>query len=314
MVKNPSTSITLVGSSEKGPEDGKEMANSVKSYLVEVFGIEASRIDIEGRNKPKISEEQPGGQLELALLREGDSRVSIESTSPVLLMAFQSGPDASHKSVNIDTAQEAPVDSYVTFNVDGADDAITSWTLEVTDKQGTVQKFGPYTEGKVSLPGKSILGTRSEGDYQIAMIGQTQSGQVIRKDTAAHLVLWTPPVAEDVTRFSVIYNFNTAKAGDMYEKYLTEVVGPRIPENGKVIIQGHTDIVGDEDYNLKLSLARANDTRAIIEKALKSVGRSDVLFEVYGYGEDEKLAPFENKFPEERSYNRSVTIDIVPAN
>lgn len=314
MVKNPSTSITLVGSSEKGPEDGKEMANSVKSYLVEVFEIETSRINIEGRNKPKIREEQPGGQLELALLREGDRRVSIESNSPNLLMEFQSGPDASHKSVNNVTAQEAPVDSYVTFNVGGANKAFPSWTMEVADEQGTVQKFGPYTEAKVSLPGKSILGTRSEGDYQIAMVGQTQSGQVVRKDTAAHLVLWTPPVAQEVTRFSIIYNFNTAKAGDMYEKYLTEAVSPKIPENGKVIVQGHTDIVGDEAYNLKLSLARANDTRTIIEKALKSAGRIDVQFEVYGYGEDEKLAPFENKFPEERSYNRSVTIDIVPAN
>jgi len=33
---------------------------------------------------------------------------------------------------------------------------------------------------------------------------------------------------------------------------------------------------------------------------------------VYGFGEDENLAPFENKLPEQRFYNRTVMIDIIP--
>jgi hypothetical protein len=37
-----------------------------------------------------------------------------------------------------------------------------------------------------------------------------------------------------------------------------------------------------------------------------------VKFEVYGFGEDKTAAPFENKFPEERFYNRTVVIDIIP--
>jgi len=36
-----------------------------------------------------------------------------------------------------------------------------------------------------------------------------------------------------------------------------------------------------------------------------------VKFQVRGEGENEKLAPFENKYPEERFYNRTVIIDIV---
>ena len=31
-----------------------------------------------------------------------------------------------------------------------------------------------------------------------------------------------------------------------------------------------------------------------------------------GFGDDADFAPFENKFPEERFYNRTVIIDIVP--
>ncbi|MBA4411445.1 MAG: flagellar motor protein MotB [Odoribacter sp.] len=312
MVKYPASTIILVGSSEKGPKDGRAMAESVKTYLIDIFGIDASRIAIEGRSKPKIPSEQPGGKLELDLLREGDRRVSIESTSPALLMEFQSGPDSPLKPVEIIDIQVAPIESYVSFNVAGADTAFSSWTLEIEDEQGKVQKFGPYTKEKVSIPGKSILGDRAKGDYKISMIGQTKSGKVIRKETSAQLVLWKPAVAEEMMRFSVIYEFNNSKAISIYEKYLTAIVTPKIPKNGTVIIHGHTDIIGGEDNNLKLSLARANDVRGILENGLAKAGRTDVKFEVHGFGEDQSLAPFENKFPEERFYNRTVIIDIIP--
>jgi outer membrane protein OmpA-like peptidoglycan-associated protein len=312
MIKNPTATVTLVGSSMKGQKDGRAMAQSVKTYLVDVFGIEASRITIEGRVKPKIPSEQPGGKLELVLLREGDHRVSIESSSPAITMEFQSGPDAPLYPVEIVDVQVAPIDSYVSLNVSGADTAFSSWSLEIADEQGKVQNFGPYKQETVSIPGKTILGTRPEGDYKFAMIGQTKSGKVIRKETSAHLVLWTPTVPEEMMRFSVLYEFNNSNAIMIYEKYLTDVVIPKIPTGATVIIHGHTDIIGGEDTNLKLSVARANDVLGILENGLKKAGRSDVKFEVHGFGEDENLAPFNNKYPEERFYNRTVIIDVIP--
>ncbi len=313
MVKYPATSVTMTGSSREGAPDGKTMAESTKKYLVVIFAIAPERIKTEGRVKPVIPSEQPGGQLELALLREGDRRVSITSGSPELLMEFQSGNDVPLKPVEINVVQEAPIDSYTTFKVTGADTAFSSWSMELVDKQGMVQKFGPYTQESVSIPGKTILGSSPEGDYKITMIGQTKNGKEIKKETTAHLVLWTPPVAEEMMRFSVIYEFNNSEAIAMYDKYLTEVVTPKIPVNGSVIIHGHTDIIGGEDINLKLSLARANDVKGIMEKALAKANRTDVKFEVHGFGEDINLAPFDNKFPEERFYNRTVIIDIIPA-
>ncbi len=313
LVKNPSANVTLVGSSREGVKDGKAMAESVKVYLVDVFGIQPSRITTTGRVKPEVPSEQPGGKLELDLLREGDRRVTIESNSPALLMEFISGPDTPLKPVEIVDLQVAPIESYVSFNIAGADTAFSSWSLEIADEQETVQKFGPYTREKISIPGKSILGTRPQGDYKVAMIGQLKNGKTLKKETSLHLVLWTPTVAEEMTRFSIIYEFNNSKAIKIYEKYLTEIVTPKIPKNGKIIIHGHTDIIGGEENNLKLSLARANDVKDILEKALAKAGRTDVIFEVQGFGEDENLAPFNNKFPEERSYNRSVIIDIMPA-
>jgi len=312
MLKYPATKVTLVGSSMKGIVDAKDMAESVKQYLVDVFGIDPSRITTVGRIKPEIPSEQPGGTLELTLLREGDHRVTIMSDSPALLMEFQTG-DAPLRPIEIVDKDEVPLDSYATFNVVGAGNAFTSWMLEVRDDDGKVQYFGPYTTEKVTIPGASILGERPEGDYKITLVGQTKSGKVVKKETAAHMVLWTPANNLEVKRYSVLYEFNNSKAIMIYEKYLTNIVTPNIPTGATVIIHGYTDIIGEEAHNVALSLARANDVKDILEKALAKVGRSDVVFEVTGTGADEKLAPFANKTPEERFYNRSVIIDIVPA-
>jgi outer membrane protein OmpA-like peptidoglycan-associated protein len=62
-------------------------------------------------------------------------------------------------------------------------------------------------------------------------------------------------------------------------------------------------------YNQHLSLARANDVNIIENSLSKAV--IDVKFELNGFGENENESPFEKK-PEERSYNRTVIIDIVP--
>jgi len=310
--KNPAATISLVGSSEKGPEDGKVMAESIKDYLVNVFRIDDSRISVEGRNKPILPSEQPNSGSDLTLLREGDRRVSIESTSPAMLMEFQSGANAQLRPVEIGVNQEAPMDSYVSFNAEGAEKAFSSWSLEIRDDKNKLQRFGPFTRDQVNMPGKTIMGTRPQGDYKVTMVGQTKSGMTVRKDANVNMVLWTPAKNEEGMRFSVIYEFDESKAISIYEKYLTEIVVPKIPIGGTVMIHGHTDIIGDAAYNQKLSLARANDVLGILEAGLKKAGRSDVKLEVQGSGEDQVLSPFENMYPEERFYNRTVIIDIIP--
>jgi outer membrane protein OmpA-like peptidoglycan-associated protein len=227
-------------------------------------------------------------------------------------MEFQSGPEALLRPVEITAVQVAPLDSYVTFNAPGAIAAFSKWSVEVRDEKGQLQTFGPYMGEKVSIPGKSILGTRPQGDYKMTMVGQAKNGKVVRQDANVHMVLWTPPATEAGMRYSILFEFNDSNANTTYDKYLTDIVTARIPVGGKVIIHGHTDIIGAEANNVTLSIARANEAKSIIESALAKAGRKDVTFEVYGFGEDESMAPFENTYPEERFYNRTVIIDIIP--
>ena len=312
MSKDPSSTVVLVGSSLDGNRDGREMAETVKHYLVTVFDINESRISTVGRNRPMLPSGSLRGTTDVVLVNEGDRRVSIESNSPSLLMEFQSGPNTTLRPVAINAVQVAPTDSYVTFNVDKADKDFNSWSMEITDETGKMQYYGPYTQDKVSISGNTLLGNRPEGDFKVQMIANAKMGKVVVKNTTIHVTQWKPAKDADGMRFSILYEFNKSNAIALYRKYLTEVVVPKIPQNGTVVIHGHTDIIGNEAYNEKLSLSRANDVRNIIQEGLRKVGRNDVKFEVSGLGEDPRTAPFNNKYPEERFYNRTVIIDIVP--
>ncbi len=312
MRSNPQSTIALIGASDKNPAEGKIMAGNIKQYLVTVFGIDGSRISIEGTDKPAISSEQPGADKELALLREEDRRVDIVSTSPELLMQVGGSSSAFLKPVEINSTEADPLDSYVLFNTDGATESMKSWSVDVTDEQGNVQHYGPYTQDQASVSGKTILGNSQQGNYKIEMTGQTNNGEVIKKESSVSLMKMDDPKQQGL-RYSILFNFDKSKSIASYEKFLTDIVTPLIPENGTVIIHGHTDIIGDETYNHTLSQERATGAQQIIEQALEKAGTKDVTFESYGFGKDTGTAPFENTLPEERFYNRTVIIDIIPA-
>ncbi len=312
MRANTQTTIALSGASAKNPAEGKMLAENVKQYLVDIFGINASRISTEGRDKPVIPSEQPGATKELALLREGDRRVDIVSTSPELLLQVGGSTSAFLKPVQITAMQEDPLDSHVIFNAAGADESLKSWSVEVTDESGKVQYYGPYTKDQASVSGKTILGNSTQGNYKIAMLGQTKSGRSIKKESFVSLMKTDDPRQEGL-RYSILFDFDKSKSIASYEKFLTGIVTPLIPDNSTVVIHGHTDIIGDEKYNHTLSHDRAMGAQQIIDRALLNAGKKGIKFEVFGFGEDATMAPFENNLPEERFYNRTVIIDIIPA-
>lgn len=312
MRANRQSTITLTGASDNNPTEGKMMAENIKQYLVKTFEIDASRITTEGRDKPLIPSEHPGGTKELALLREGDRRVDIVSTSPELLMQVGGSSSAFLKPVQIRAIQEDPLDSHVVFNVTGATEILESWKVEIRDEQGNVQHYGPYTQDQASVPGKTILGNNAQGNYKILMLGKTKNGHPVKKESSVSFMKMDDPKQQGL-RYSILFDFDQSKTINSYEKFLTDIVTPLITDNSTVIIHGHTDIIGDEKYNHTLSHERAMGTQQIIEGAITRAGKKGIKFETNGFGEDAYMTPFENNFPEERFYNRTVIIDIIPA-
>jgi len=312
MRTHPQSTITLSGAADKNPSEGKLLADNIKQYLVTVFGIDAARIKTEGRDKPLIPSEQPGGTKELDLLRAGDRRVDIVSTSPELLLQVGGNTASDLKPVQIIALQEDPLDSHVIFTAAGANELLSTWSVEISDEKGNVQKYGPFTKDQASVSGKTILGNNDQGNYHIVMVGQKKSGAYVRKESEISIKK-TEDTKQEGLRYSILFDFDKSKSIASYEKFLTEIVSPLIPENGMVMIHGHTDVIGDEKYNMALSYERAKGVQQIIERALLQSGKRGVTFETYGFGKDAMMAPFENNLPEERFYNRTVIIDIIPA-
>jgi len=77
------------------------------------------------------------------------------------------------------------------------------------------------------------------------------------------------------------------------------------PEIEKIIIEGHSDNVGDPDVNRRLSLARANSVKDYLVKKGVEASRLDTK----GYGPDRPLLP--NKTAKGRAANRRVAFTIV---
>lgn len=301
MRSNPTTTVTLIGSSAgKGAPAGKEYAESIKSYLVNVYGISPTRITTEGRDQPIIPSEQPGGTIDLVMLRDGDRRVDIVSNSAVLLTPLQ-----------FSTLQDDQKEGEVIFTTEAANNIhIKSWTVDVIDEKENVQHFGPFTTNEASIGGNAILGDRHEGKYRVVMNAQTEDGKLIRKENTLRLI-HDNVIEQTELRFSILFDFDKSKTVASYEKFLTEVVAPQIIDNSTVIIHGHSDIIGDPEYNMSLSQERARDAQNILEQALAKAGKKGVKFESSGFGDKADFALFSNKLPEERFYNRTVIIDIV---
>jgi outer membrane protein OmpA-like peptidoglycan-associated protein len=154
------------------------------------------------------------------------------------------------------------------------------------------------------------LGNNQKGKYKFVVTGKTPEGLSVRKESMISLVRNEEPT-EEALRFSILFGFAEQRVLANYEKFLIEEVAPHITNNGKVIIHGHTDIIGGSDYNMNLSQQRAKDIMDILQKATFDAGKTGVTYDVIAFGMDAENAPFGNKLPEERFYNRTVIIDIV---
>jgi len=306
----PTTTIILNGASVNGPAEGKAFAESVKQYLVAVFAIDGSRIAVQGSFKPHPPSQKPGGTKNLDLLGAENRRVDIESSSPELLSEVGG---AMMRPVQMASAQNDMPDNQVVINVDSAKQLLKSWSVDATASNGTTQRFGPYNQDNASINGQTMLGNNPDGDYKIVMTGETYDGRSIRKESSVHLVHPDVTVVKGL-RYSIVFSYDQATTIASYNHFLTNTVSPLITSGSTVVIHGHTDIIGEDGYNQKLSENRAQQTQQVIEHALAAAGKTNVTFETSGFGADASHSPFENTLPEERFYNRTVIIDIVPAN
>lgn len=110
----------------------------------------------------------------------------------------------------------------------------------------------------------------------------------------------------------VLFAFDSARLSPAADGDLEEVAAlVREQARGAVRVEGHTDSVGDESYNLRLSERRAEAVRDALARLLTD---RPTEFQVRGLGETKPIAPNTlpdgNDNPEGRRLNRRVTVSF----
>lgn len=116
-----------------------------------------------------------------------------------------------------------------------------------------------------------------------------------------------PPAATKVTYAAdAFFDFNKSVLKPEGKAKLDDLVGKVKGINLEVVIAvGHTDSVGGDAYNQKLSVARAEAVKAYLVSA--GIEKNRVYTE--GKGKTQPVA--DNKTPEGRAKNRRVEIEVV---
>jgi OOP family OmpA-OmpF porin len=115
------------------------------------------------------------------------------------------------------------------------------------------------------------------------------------------------PVQEKVTFAADAYfDFDKAKLKPEAQAKLTDLVDKTKGVNLEVIIAvGHTDIVGKDAYNQKLSISRAEAVKSFL------TGKGVEKNRVYTEGKGSKQPVADNKTSEGRAKNRRVEVEVV---
>ncbi len=297
MAAAPASTVTLIGSAP-GARDGGAMAERVRNYLVASFGIDSSRVAIDGRELPRVPSGSPRTPVDDRPLVDAENRRVELATRPDL------GGPITIKSVNA-----SPVENNLVLSISDRSD-IRTWQLVVSG-EGRRITYGPFSRPVQRIDPRPLMDGLSHGAFTAEAVAVTNTGERLTQTTTFELSRRDAP-AKPARRYSIIFDYGQDDPVRAYEKFLRTTVAPQIEPGSTVYVLGHTDNVGDASLNYNLSLKRSGEVRDILRsETAKRAG--EVNFELIGYGEEESSTTFDNAKPEGRFYNRGVIIEVVPA-
>ena len=110
---------------------------------------------------------------------------------------------------------------------------------------------------------------------------------------------------------TINFKFNQSTPDASTLNSIIELIKQGNKENVKILLEGHTDNVGTEEYNQKLSEKRA---KAVKSELVKQKVISSNSIEIKGLGESQpKIDCKNNCSTEEHSKNRRVEIKFIPS-
>ncbi len=310
--QNPEAVVRLIGcNSNIGEEDNnlelsKRRAQKIAEYLSKVWDIDPMRIKTEARNLPSVPSNTniPEGNQENQRVEIASDQIEILSPVSIKQNDFYIFPDTilwiittnenirDYKFQLFDTTISSSnvdlVSKVDTFKIclnqllkdkrNPPEKIIATATFFYNSKDSTIVEYStlPLVERKVN---------RVLTPKKVEIIGDTINNIFLEEENNA------------LEKFYVIlFDFNSSKINPIQREFLRKIK-TKLEKAKKITLIGHSDIIGEKEYNIELSknraveLARTLDLKSAL---IQGVGASQLLFD--------------NKLPEGRFYSRTVEI------
>jgi len=322
--KYPNVKVELVGCLDETNEGdnstlAKQRSQLVYDYLKNVWGIEESRMKMSARGWPELRSNPKdsfgivenrrtelrfsGGtpddlwEVQRPIL-DNDPTVTPDPDAMVWMMknGIDNGIVASRRIEVLRNGQPWNVLKEV-----GVTNPSKQWDWFNTDMQHPQEK-GPEGTAEINLnPFKAVL------------VVSSKNGQECKSDTVTIPVkrVSSKSIGRDknsettLEKYNLIlFKFDSPEAGELNERIMSTWVYPRVKPSSVIRIEGHTDVVGLDTRNKKLSEDRARTAENFIKKRTSNFKELNTR----GTGEEEPL--YSNELPEGRFFNRTVQVII----
>lgn len=308
---NPEATITLVGCNadfgeEKGRTDLSQMrAVAVRTYLQYIWNIDPARMPVEARNlpaKPSTSRSEEG--------RADNRRVEIHSQYPALFDLVRSTYlgyrfDNSALVVRPLLNTTYGVADWQIRAVAGSD------TLAELAGQGTPAEFyrlpllfeRPHYVGEAGSI-KVHMDVKDGRDQKLSLVSEPVEVQFLQ--TSRQLAQRLDYRVQEKYAL-ILFDFDSDRI-EAQNRFIVDEIAARIRALplAHVEIVGHTDNIGSEAYNLRLSERRA---KAVYD-LLRESGGADPAERIQYRGVGAVEPPYDNLTPEARAFNRTVIITL----
>lgn len=308
MLDNPSSTITITGYNSNQRQEKNNLklaqgrAEKVRDYLRDRWGIQENRMIVKWDNLPQ----KP---------TRGDTKDHFEENQRVEI--YSDDYNIIKPVFVYDTLRlTSPPKMKVTTDII-TDDKVVRWNLQSSQFDYSGEKNIFFKNGYDYSPeDKSVIWDFSSEKKSIPRT-ETPINLAFEVETANQMVAKaydTIPVEQltiqkkrtrriddkEIDEYRLImFDFDTPDVLEAHKKII-ELICENTKPNSTIYIEGYTDRLGSEEYNLKLSNQRAETMSSAIPCSVAQVNKN-------GMGEQQL---YNNDVPEGRFYNRTVIIRV----
>ncbi len=307
----PEADIRIVGcNSGSGTERGRidlsrGRAESVRSYLKYIWGIEPSRMVVEARNRPAAASANGTDKG-----RSDNQRVEIYSEYRAILEPIKS----TYVEETSDTA------AFVVQPKIMAGYGVSRWKIELLGDGTPIAALSGQGDLGLSytfdLEDIGFQKLASFNKIKASIEVMDENGQIYKDDDAATSSVRFVKREEHIAQNSgykvlekyalVLFDFNSSIINGKNMGIIDQIVERmKAFPKAQVEVVGHTDNIGEEAYNVWLSTRRA---KSVFDQIVAQMTIDDEKISHVGSGPHNPL--YDNNIPEGRALNRTVTVSL----